>query len=178
MSTSESLLTGLPFANSSPAPATRYPRDVLAMSAEELREEWLRQERALMEYDRLIDAVVDATFPPGEPHEGPPDWWDRHADAPVKEQSNAIVAGIVSLHELCGRQLEENDRLRARIAELESQVSAMPEQIEANRPAERCDVCGATLAHITGDGVEATLCPQCDREQLAEYGDDDEVSPC
>jgi hypothetical protein len=103
-------------------PASRYPYDVLAMSAEELREEWLRQERALTEYDRLIDAVVDAVWPPSECTTERPDWWDDHADASVGEQSNAIVAGIVSVHELNDRLMAENERLRARVAELEGGV--------------------------------------------------------
>lgn len=113
----DSLLTALP-PPAPIAPASRYPRDILAMSPEELREEWLRQERALMQYDRLIDAVVDAVWPPDEANEKP-DWFDEHET--LEAQSNAIVAGIVSLHELIGRQLEENDRLRARVAELEAE---------------------------------------------------------
>jgi hypothetical protein len=113
----DTLLTALP--DRPPQPASRYPHDVLAMSAEELREEWLRQERALTESDRLIDAVVDAVWPPSECTTERPDWWDDHAEASVREQSNAIVAGIASVHELNDRLMQENERLRARVAELE-----------------------------------------------------------
>lgn len=102
-----------------PQPMSRYPHDVLAMSAEELREEWLRQERQLCELDQLLDAVVVAVWPDSRGGEQP-DWHDLHEDASMPVRTNAIVAGIASLHELSDRLMAENERLRARVAELEA----------------------------------------------------------
>lgn len=99
-----------------------YPRDVVAMSVDELRAEWLRQERALCEYDRLVDAVVEAVWPPSEQPSERPDWFDEHAEASVLQSTSAIVEGIGSLHELTDRLYAENARLRARVAELEQAV--------------------------------------------------------
>lgn len=108
-------------------PASRYPRDVLAMSAEQLREEWLRQERALTDYDQLIDAIVDAVWPT-----------ERQAlSLDPAAQSSAIVAGIVALRTELACQ---RDRMRVTAGRLERADEYIAElEAERDRWRQRCE---------------------------------------
>jgi hypothetical protein len=104
-------------------PRPRFPAVVVAMSLEELREEWAAQESTLTQYERAFDAVIDAVWC-GEDDcddmtERPTDFYAR-ADRTPATNTPELVAGIKSLYEYAGRLCVENERLRARVAELEA----------------------------------------------------------
>lgn len=100
-----------------PAPP-RFPAVIMAMSLEELREEWRQQENDLMRLGNLVDDVAHAVFDEyaGELPVPAEDFFEREDRASAPE----LVAAIKSLHELSDRQVAENEALRARIAELEA----------------------------------------------------------
>lgn len=81
-----------------------------ALSLDEMRVEWRATQDEMIEIAAEQLLIAEALWPEGDSER--PD--DLH-DAGVT--GARLVAGVVSLHEYCGRLLAENEALRARLAD-------------------------------------------------------------
>ena len=102
--------------------APRFPAVIMAMSLDELREEWRQQENDLMRFNRLADEVTRALFDGGAGELPCPaeEWWAREAPRATADE---LVAAIKSLHELSDRQADELSDRQAEIESLRAQLA-------------------------------------------------------